>query len=229
MTQGISQVTSTSYSKETAAKSATGSALGKDEFLKLLTYQLKAQDPLKPYDNQEFASQLAQFSQLETLTDIRSLLEEQNSTNAALTQTMANSALPGMLGKNAKASTNSISYDGESTPALGFTVPYQVQSGTLKVYNAAGAVVRTVSLSSDQLRRGDYTIKWDGKDDNGTSLASGTYTFGVELKDAKGTGISADTFTTGKIDAVRFKSEGTMLVVNGMEVPLNKISDISSD
>lgn len=45
-------------------------ALGKDDFLKLLVTQLKNQDPMEPMKNEEFAVNLAQFSQLEQLVDI---------------------------------------------------------------------------------------------------------------------------------------------------------------
>lgn len=41
------------------------SDMGRDQFLKLLIAQLKSQDPLEPVNNQEFMSQLAQFSTLE--------------------------------------------------------------------------------------------------------------------------------------------------------------------
>src|SRR2546422_1260911 len=47
----------------------------KSQFLKLLVAQLKGQNPLDPKDGTEFVSQLAQFSSLEELINIRTTLE----------------------------------------------------------------------------------------------------------------------------------------------------------
>jgi flagellar basal-body rod modification protein FlgD len=47
----------------------------KTQFLKLLVAQLKGQNPLDPKDGTEFISQLAQFSSLEQLINIRTTLE----------------------------------------------------------------------------------------------------------------------------------------------------------
>jgi flagellar basal-body rod modification protein FlgD len=46
-------------------------ALGRDAFLRLLVTQMQHQDPLEPQENGEFLAQLAQFTSLESLQDIR--------------------------------------------------------------------------------------------------------------------------------------------------------------
>lgn len=49
--------------------------LGRDAFLQLLTTQLAHQDPLEPTKDTEFIAQLAQFSSLEQLTQMRATLD----------------------------------------------------------------------------------------------------------------------------------------------------------
>ncbi len=58
-----------------APVTAATQALGKDDFLKLLTAQLSNQDPLQPVDNQAFIAQLSQFSSLEQLQGVSARLD----------------------------------------------------------------------------------------------------------------------------------------------------------
>ncbi|MEW6517315.1 MAG: flagellar hook capping FlgD N-terminal domain-containing protein [candidate division FCPU426 bacterium] len=51
-------------------------SLGKTDFLNLLATQLRYQDPLNPLESNEFISQLAQFSALETADNTRTAVEQ---------------------------------------------------------------------------------------------------------------------------------------------------------
>lgn len=55
----------------------------KNQFLRLLVAQLKGQNPLDPKDGAEFISQLAQFTSLEELINIRTSLETISKNTAA--------------------------------------------------------------------------------------------------------------------------------------------------
>ena len=70
-----------------AAKGTDGAkskSLGdKDTFLKLLVAQLKYQDPSKPADSTAFLAQTAQFTQVEKLEDMISMLQSQRMIGAS--------------------------------------------------------------------------------------------------------------------------------------------------
>jgi flagellar basal-body rod modification protein FlgD len=53
----------------TAQPKSAAQTLGKDDFLKLLVGQLQHQDPLAPSDDQQWIGQMAQFSQLEQVSN----------------------------------------------------------------------------------------------------------------------------------------------------------------
>jgi flagellar basal-body rod modification protein FlgD len=47
----------------------------KETFLKLLVTQIRNQDPLNPTDSTQFVTQLAQFSELEQMTNVNTNLQ----------------------------------------------------------------------------------------------------------------------------------------------------------
>lgn len=55
---------------------APANQLDKQMFFQLLVAQLKNQDPLQPWDSEQFISQLVQFTVLEQLLSMNKLLEE---------------------------------------------------------------------------------------------------------------------------------------------------------
>ena len=62
-------------STSSVSKKTTNDQLDQSDFLRLLTTQLQNQDPTKPLDGQEFTAQLAQFSTLNVMTDIKTSVD----------------------------------------------------------------------------------------------------------------------------------------------------------
>lgn len=63
-----------SRTERNANSRKTGGDLGKDDFLNLLVTQLRYQDPLEPTNDKEFIAQMAQFSSLEQMQNMNSVL-----------------------------------------------------------------------------------------------------------------------------------------------------------
>ena len=65
------------------------SELGKDDFLKLLTQQLKNQDPMNPMNDMEFINQMSSFSSLEKMVNMNKSLDSFIKTFSNNSQTQA--------------------------------------------------------------------------------------------------------------------------------------------
>ena len=198
--------------------------LDKDDFLKLLIMQLRHQDPLSPLEGTEFAAQLAHFSSVEQLSNINTNLLHSIDANFVLSQSINNALSATFIGQEVRAATDIFAYSGEGEVTLGYSLQSPASSVTVKIYDEAGNLVRTIS--SNELGKGDNTVEWDGRDDQGTKLSEGRYTFSVEAKDGNGTGIPAYTYIFGIVSGVRFKDTGTYFTINGIEVALSEIEEI---
>jgi len=71
--------------------------LGQTDFLRLMTTQLKEQDPFNPVDNQAMVAQMAQFSSVAGISEMNTSLKsiaDQISAQTALLTTLTSSTTP---------------------------------------------------------------------------------------------------------------------------------------
>jgi flagellar basal-body rod modification protein FlgD len=207
------------------ASTSTQGTLGKDDFLKLLVSQLQNQDPMNPMDGTQFASQLAQFSSVEQLQNINTTLQSSLNASSLLNQSISNALSTTVIGKEVRAAGTSFNYSGSGDMKLGYTLPSAAVSAQVKILDQNGAVVRTINGTG--VAAGDADVKWDGLTDSGVQAAAGHYTIQVSALDSAGKAVSATPFFYGVVSGVRFKSTGTVFVVDGEEISLSNILEVS--
>ncbi len=223
MVDGITSLLNSSISSSTNT-SKGNSELGKDDFLKLMIAQLQNQDPMEPLDSSAYSAQLAQFSSLEQLSNINDSLETSINANYILTQSINNTMSAGWIGKEVKISGNTLTNNSQGNISIGYTLPSEAASVTVKIYDSKGALVKTIN--SEELAEGNHKLSWDFTDNNGYNVAKGDYTFKIEAKNSAGKDITVDSYRIGEISSVRYTDNGTVLVVGNVEYNLSDITEI---
>lgn len=115
------------------------------DYMKLLVVQLQNQNPLEPLDNNEMASQLAQFSQL-------AQLESMNSSFAGVLATLQRTYANSLIGKDVDFSVATETGDTETTSGTVDGV-YSDSDGeiylTIGNYTLSLEDITSVKLTSD--------------------------------------------------------------------------------
>ena len=164
-------VSSYEEQQKTKSTSRNGEDMGKQDFLTLFTAQLKNQDPLDPVKNEAFVAQLAQFSQLEALTNMQNSLDKFVSSMSG--ERMLNStALIGRKVAVADAFAQ-LSEDGKLKGSI--DLPFGASGIQLNVYDQRGNLVQ--ELSAGPQTPGTTPVSWDGKDAMGNPVPPGLYRF----------------------------------------------------
>lgn len=182
-------------------------------FLKMLTTQLKNQDPLNPMDNSEYAVQLATFSGVEQQVRTNTLLE---SLGAQL-GVSGLATYAGWVGKDARADMP-VWYSG--TPVtLAATSDPKADSAALVVTNAAGNVV-----ARQPVLPGADTVTWTGLDSLGAPMPTGRYTFALESF-AQGTRIATTPAEAyARVIEARGGATPTLVFTGGIAVEARKVT-----
>lgn len=203
--------------------SRTSLANNEQTFLKLLTTQLKNQDPLSPTDTTQMTSQITQMTGV----------EQQLVTNDLLTALVGMNTSGGisdavnLMGKQVTAETDK-SVLKDNTAAWTYN---QSRSGTavkIEVVDQYDKTIRTVL--PDDMSGGDHTFTWDGKSDDGVQQpAGGAYTIKVTATDGNGTNIT--TTSKGRLDGVVTKvtneSGQNMVWIGDTKVPIDDIVGVT--
>jgi flagellar basal-body rod modification protein FlgD len=193
--------------------------LGQDDFLKLLITQLKNQDPLKPTDNTEFVSQLAQFSQLEQTAKQAQLLQKSlDAQTASLQYTL----LP-MIGRTITIGQELIQL-GDGPAPFGYTLDKSASKVLVTIQDQQGHVVRSLEYLDRPV--GPHTAVWDGQDQNGTLLPKGIYRYLISAVDSEGKPVNVEGRASLVVSGVRMEEGQAKLLVGDLAVDPSDIVEL---
>ncbi|MDP5240622.1 flagellar hook assembly protein FlgD [Uliginosibacterium sp. 31-16] len=183
-----------SLNGSSATKTTTTVEDQQNRFLKLLTTQLKNQDPLNPMDNAQTTSQLAQISTVDGITQLnatlKTLMGSMQSSEALQAATLVGHAV--------------------LVPGTGMQVISGQAAGGVELESAADKVSVTITdkngleikrIDLGALTAGTHEFVWDGKNESGTAVADGMYK--VSVTAYKGdTKVTASTLQLASVNSV---------------------------
>lgn len=139
-----STTTPASGGTNTGSSATSAFGLGFDSLLKIILTQLTYQDPLKPMDNFQFVSQLAQFSQIQIGQSTNEKLD-------TLVAAQGNLQATNLLGRQVDIGTGTSLVTGTVT-----AIAFESGAPRLTVETSTGQTISSVSLASiSQIREGD--------------------------------------------------------------------------
>lgn len=193
--------------------------MGQEDFLTLMTAQLKNQDPFKPMENGEFLGQIAQFTTVSGIQEMQQSFADLASSLSS-NQTLQAASLVGrsvlVPSDTGYLSADGYLLGGAELPASGDLIVDIVDEG--------GQVVRTVDFGT--FPAGTARFAWDGLDAGGEQMAEGTY--GIRARLVQGNSQqSVSTLAVGQVASVVLENGGINLDLLGLApVTLSDVQQI---
>ena len=205
----------TAQTTPTKAASKAAVSADFDTFLKMMTTQMKNQDPLNPIDSSDYAVQLATFSGVEQQTKTNQLLEGLTSQFGVLGMAQ----LAAWVGQEARSAAPV--YLGDDPVTISYQPKTQADRAVLVVKNAQDQVVSREDVS---LEGGSY--QWLGADAAGNPLPNGIYRLSLEnYSGEQQLGDATAVESYAKILEARGGANGpTLVLAGGVEVAATDVT-----
>lgn len=176
-----------------------------ETFLKMLTVQMQNQDPLNPTKAEDFAVQLATFSNVEqqvyTNSLLQSLLAQSNATGAA--------QFADWIGLEARAPT-AVPFDGSTPVTVAPSPATDADEAYLVVRTTDGLEVDRYPIPLD-----GRPVDWTGTTASGLPIAAGTYSFATESWADGEVIASTPAEAYARVVEARMVDGATLLVLDG--------------
>jgi flagellar basal-body rod modification protein FlgD len=184
-------------------------------FLKLLTTQLKNQDPTSPLDTNAFTQQLVQMTGVQQQLLSNKLLQQ-------LVTQGSNADVRGavdLIGKTVSAvGSDVVLKDGKAS--WNYELDQTASKVTLSVVDSKGRVMW--SGDAPDLGQGEHAFTWDGKGVNDGAEGQ-TYTLQIKAVDANGDEIASRALIEGLVTAIHQGDSGALVTIGGADTDLTAV------
>jgi flagellar basal-body rod modification protein FlgD len=195
--------------KDTNESDGSSAADQTQTFLKLLTAQIKNQDPMSPMDASTMTAQTSNLSMVNSMqsmnASLKSLLAQMQSANFI---TQASS-----IGHSPLVSGNTIAYDGQSSVvALGASVANPLTAATALVSDEKGNQITNIKLGA--LNAGMKNFVWNGRDANGNQMPAGNYRVSISGTTSSGGNENPTAYVAAPVMTVSKATNGSDVMLN---------------
>jgi flagellar basal-body rod modification protein FlgD len=213
---GVAQALIDSVNGAASTKATNTTNEAQDRFLKLLTTQLKNQDPLNPMDNAQMTSQLAQISTVDGIEKLNATLQK------LLSSTVDGEAMQAaaLVGHQVMVAGSGLKLT-DSGAAGGLELTAAADRVVLTIKDPNGLPLKTIDLGA--LDAGAHNFAWDGKTDSGAQAVNGTYSISVAAKRGSET-VGASPLELAGVVSVNRSSQGVTLDLG--QLGLARMSDV---
>ncbi|MEW8185378.1 MAG: flagellar hook assembly protein FlgD [Candidatus Thiodiazotropha endolucinida] len=195
--------------------------LGLEDFMQLLVTELTHQDPFKPMENSEMATQVSQFATVSGIDDLNNSFNELRS---ALTSDQALQAA-NLVGRDVLVES-SVGALANGEPLQGSVVlPSSAGNVRVLISDQSGALVRELQLGTHEA--GQVAFSWDGYDDAGDYVGDGLYQINAiaNVDDAE---MAPSTLVSAEVESVNLGGPGgVQLNLGGLgQISMNDVAQI---
>lgn len=181
--------------------------MGMDTFMKLMVTQLNNQDPMKPMNNEQMLSQIAQFTSVSGISELNNSFKD-------LTGSLANGQAlqaSSLVGREVYTPLN----EGVLSNDSGINGSVQLDSSAsnvlVRISDPLGRPVRQLQLGPQPA--GELRFSWDGLDDQGEFSEPGRYQIQIEAQVGDET-VALDPLVAARVDSVVVDNRGFGTTLN---------------
>jgi flagellar basal-body rod modification protein FlgD len=213
--------TRSASSAGTAPATRGSQELGKDQFMRLMLTQMQNQDPTAPMDNQQMIAQMAQFSTLELMQRSEQTMSALLVAQAASNQQQAIN----LIDKSVVTQSDRLELTATGGPVpISMQLPQQTSALDIVILDENGNEVRNMKAGVQQA--GEFTVPWDGRDNNGNRLPEGKYTVRITAIDQQGKDMGVKPQQVFHVDAVTFEDGIARLRCGDRTLAMNEIVEV---